>query len=363
MKLTFIVTIDPVKDLSLLDVLLHSLNLQTAQTFNVAFYNQTLMDEAEIFSRLSVRPAFDYVFYSVDRSRFFGAYPVWDLYEIHNTLLDAGVVHEYFMALHMEEFFDVDYVEQASRVLEAQRFDIMFGNLSGGQVALEVVKPLLGAHTAAEFDRGVERLGLKGAHHWSFGYGPLFRRRRARALARDAFHLYLFRFRRTVAASRKGYRKLGSYTAEDVYFMRRDFAERYNWFLRGHPMCFEDIHICEQPGICELGRELAKITEFPVYFNLRRIYHLTHRKYYFQLVDEEFTSGLLRYEADDPILNALKKAILMYRAGEMSLAEALRYSRQNPERTGTQNMNYAYHMKYLEEARRRNRASVPRGSS
>jgi hypothetical protein len=359
MKLTFIVTIDPVKDLSLLDVLVHSLNLQTAQTFNVAFYNQTLLDEAEIFSRLSVRPAFDYVFYSIDRSRFFGAYPVWDLYEFHNTLLDAGVVHEYFMALHMEEFFDIDYVEQASRVLKAQQFDIMFGNLSGTQVELETVKPLLSAHTAAEFDRGVERLGLKGSHHWSFDYGRLFGSRRASALARDIFHLYLFKFRRSVAASRKGYRKLRAYMAEDLYFMRRDFAERYNWFLRGHTMRFEDIHICEQEGICELGRELAKITEFPVYFDLRRIYHLTHRKYYFQLVDEEFTSALLCHEEDDPILNALKKAILMYRAGEMSLAEALRYSRRNPERTGTQNMNYAYHMKYLEEAGRRNGVPAP----
>lgn len=356
MKLTFIVTIDPIKDLSLLGVLLQSLNLQTAQTFNVAFYNQTLMDEAEIFSRLSVRPAFDYVFYSVDRSRFFGGYPLWDLYEFHNTLLDAGVVNEYFMALHMEEFFDADYVEQATKVLQERRFDIMFGNLSGTQVELEAVKPLLGAHTAAEFDRGVEQLGLKRSHHWSFDYGRLFGSRRARALARDAFHLYLFKFRRKVAASPKGYRKLRSYMAEDLYFMRRDFAERYNWFLRGHPMCFEDVHICEQEGVCELGRELARITEFPVYFNLSRIYHLTHRKYYFQLVDEGFTSALLAYEVDDPILNALKKAIAGYRAGTMSLREALAYSRRNPEGTGTQNVNYAYHMKYLEEARRRNGA-------
>lgn len=351
MRLTFIVTIDPVKDLALLNVLLHSLNLQTATGFNVAFYNQTLLTEAEIFSRLGVRPAFDYVFYSIDREKFFGKYPLWDLYQFHNTLLDAGVVNEYFMSLHMEEFFDVDYVHNATRVLERKGFDIMFGNLSGTQLELEAVKPLLSQRTAADFDRHVRRLGLNRAHHWSFDHSRLLRSHRPNVLKRDAFHLYLFKFRRRVASTRKGYRKLKAYMAEDLYFMKRDFAERHNWFLRGHPMYFEDIHICEQEGVCELGRELARITAFPIYFNLSRIYHLTHRKYYFQLVDEEFTSSLLRYEVNDPILGALKKAIVMYRAGEMSLAQALQYSRRNPEGTGTQNMNYAYHMKYLNRNR------------
>jgi len=62
MKLTFIVIIDPVKDISLLNILIHPLNLQTTKSFNVIFYNQTLMDEAVIFSRLNVRPTFDYLY-------------------------------------------------------------------------------------------------------------------------------------------------------------------------------------------------------------------------------------------------------------------------------------------------------------
>ena len=35
--------------------------------------------------------------------------------------------------------------------------------------------------------------------------------------------------------------------------MSRRFAETHNWFLKGHRLYFEDIHICQQPGVCELG--------------------------------------------------------------------------------------------------------------
>jgi len=80
---------------------------------------------------------------------------------------------------------------------------------------------------------------------------------------------------------------------------------------------------------------------------LRRIYHLQHPKYYYQLVDDEFTQRLLEYDTEDPILQAHKKAIAMYRSGIASLAEALAYTRQNAESTGTQNVNYKYHMLYL----------------
>jgi hypothetical protein len=352
MKLTFIITIDPVKDVSLLNVLIHSLNLQTSKAFNVAFYNQTLMDEHTIFSGLAVRPAFDYRFYSIEKKNFFGKYPLWDIYQFHSTLLETDVVNEYFMSLHIEEFFDVDYVDKVIRVLEDRGFDIMFGNLSATRIDYETIKPILGATTADEFDRYVEQYGLKASYHWSFDYGRLLHWRRASAVTRDVLQLYLFKFRRTVGSTRKGYRKLKKYMAEDLYFMKRDFARRYNWFLRGHPMYFEDIHICEQKGVCELGKELKKITPFPIYFNLSKIYHLTHDKYYFQLVDDEFTRALLRYDVDEPILNALKKAIAMYQAGHVTLAQALEYTRKNPEGTGTQNLNYAYHMRYLNEARR-----------
>jgi hypothetical protein len=351
MKVTFIVTIDPVKDMGLLNVLVHSLNLQTSKAFSVVFYNQTLVGEDAILSALRIRPTFEYLFYSIDRRHFFGRYPVWDLYAFHNTLLDAGVVNEYFMSLHMEEFFDVDYVENAIKVLQERQFDIMFGNLSATRLSCGTIEPLLETRTAEEFARCVEQRGLKNSYHWSFGHRPLFSSRSVRSLRRELLHLYLFKFSRKVAATRTGYRRVGTYMAEDLYFMKREFAERYNWFLRGHRMYFEDIHICEQKGVCELGKELKKITEFPVYFNLKRIYHVTHGRYYFQLVDEEFTTSVLRHAVDDPILGALRKAISMYHTGQITLAEALEYTRKNPERTGTQNLNYQYHMKYLEQAR------------
>jgi len=352
MKLTFIVTIDGIKNMALLNALVHSLNLQTSQAFNVVFYNQTLMDDDAIFEGLRIRPSFEYRVYRIDRKQFFGRYPVWDLYEFHNALLDADVLSEYFMSLHMEEFFDVDYVENALNVLRERHFDIMFGNLSETRLDHETIEPLLRTTTAGAFRRCIEQQGLQRSLHWSFGSRRPFASRNVRSLAHEMLHLYLFRFRRNVRPTRKGYRRLATYMAEDLYFMKREFARRHNWFLRGHHMYFEDIHICEQPGVCELGRELKKITAFPVYFNLSRIYHLTHGKYYFQLVDEEFTSALLRYELDDPIVDALKNAISMYREGKVTLHQALEYTRKNPERTGTQNLNYAYHMKYLNRARR-----------
>ena len=112
-------------------------------------------------------------------------------------------------------------------------------------------------------------------------------------------------------------------------------------------MYFEDVHICEIPGVCHLGRELKKVTKFPAYFNLRNIYHISHSRFYFQLQDEDFTSGMQNLETDDPILLALKEAINQYKSGEMTMWQALNYSRRNPLGTGTQNLNYKYHLKYL----------------
>ena len=114
-------------------------------------------------------------------------------------------------------------------------------------------------------------------------------------------------------------------------------------------MYFEDIHICEQQGVCELSRELQRLTVFPVYFNRRRLYHLRHARRYYQLVDDTFTRLMLRRPTDDPILGALKEAIEMYRDGRMSVEDALTYSRQNHKETGTQNLNYRYHMLYLRD--------------
>ncbi|MGH7962492.1 MAG: hypothetical protein ACRERD_11815, partial [Candidatus Binatia bacterium] len=194
--------------------------------------------------------------------------------------------------------------------------------------------------------------GVKDSYHWSFKYEPLFHSKDINTLdintlKQNAMKLFLFRLRRTLKATNKGYINVGMYMAEDVYLMKREFAKRYNWFLRGHPMYFEDIHICEQRGTCELGKELKKITRFPIYFNRRKIYHIEHEKYYYQLVDNEFTRLMLGYQTDDPILTALKKAITMYREKNLSFDQALTYTRKNIEGTGTQNLNYKYHMMYL----------------
>jgi hypothetical protein len=348
MRLTFIVTIDPVKDISLLNILILSLNLQTTKGFNVVFYNQTLMDEGGIFSRLTVKPTFDYLFYSIDKEYFLGKYPIWDLYEFHNTLLGDNVLNEYFMSLHVEEFLDVDYVENAIKVLQKNDFDIMFGNLARTQMNYIEIKPILAAETAEEFDRYLKHTRVKDACHWTFNYYPMFylRNMNINSLKKNALKLFHFGFKKRVKPNERGFAKLQRYY-EDVYFIKKEFAEQYNWFLRGHNMYFEDIQISEQKGVCELSKELRKITEFPIYFNLRRIYHIAHEKYYYQLVDDEFTTLMLNYETDDPILNALKKAIVMYREGELSLKRALTYTRKNSDGTGTQNLNYKYHMKYL----------------
>jgi hypothetical protein len=99
--------------------------------------------------------------------------------------------------------------------------------------------------------------------------------------------------------------------------------------------------------VCELGKEIAKLTEFPVYFSKANMYHVNHRRFYYQLEDEEFTSQILALQTPNPILQSLKRAIRKYRNGELSLSDALRYTRQNPEGDGTQNLNYKYHMAEL----------------
>ena len=38
-------------------------------------------------------------------------------------------------------------------------------------------------------------------------------------------------------------------------------------------MYFEAIQLYDIPEVCELGRELAGLTDFPTYFNMSKIYH------------------------------------------------------------------------------------------
>jgi len=55
----------------------------------------------------------------------------------------------------------------------------------------------------------------------------------------------------------------------------------------------------------------------------------------------------LKMETDDPVIRSLQFAVREHRRGTFSIFEALRYSRQNPQREGTQDMNYRYHVRYL----------------
>jgi hypothetical protein len=326
MRLTLLVTIDSVKPLQLLDVLIHSLNLQTSQDFDVIFFNQTRRPESSIREQLRCPPRFSHSYWSLPSSEFLGEYALWDLYEFHSAMLDEGRIGDYLMSLHMEEFLDSDYVEEATKLLGEHSFDILFGNLRRTELTVDQAAEFLACNSRQDFQRAIADLGAATSPHWSVrpsrpdvGFEP----------------------------TPQGFRQLPKYEHEDVFLMSRRFAEAYNWFLKGHRLYFEDIHICQQPGVCELGPILAKLTRFPVYFNARRIYHIQHGKSYFQIEDQTFTDLLLKMKTDDPILRSLQYAVMEHRRGALSVSQALRYSRQNPRREGTQDMNYRYHVRYL----------------
>jgi hypothetical protein len=327
MRLTLLVTIDSVKPLQLLDILIHSLNLQTSQDFDVVFFNQTPYPESHLRGQLQCEPRFLHSYWTVPRSDLLGRHPLWDLYAFHTAMLDEGRIGDYLMSLHMEEFLDSDYIEEVSKLLVEYSFDILFGNLRRTALTLDQATFLLGCSSPGDFQRALTRMGAATSPHWSV-------RRFSRPDA--AFDL-----------TPQGFHRFAEYAAEDVYMMSRRFAETHNWFLKGHHLYFEDIHFCQQPGVCELGRILAKLTRFPVYFNARKIYHLQHHKFYFQIEDRPFTDLLLKMKTDDPVIRSLQFAVQEYRRGAFSIFEALRYSRQNPRREGTQDMNYQYHVRYL----------------
>jgi hypothetical protein len=327
MRLTLLVTIDSVKPLQLLDILIHSLNLQTSQDFDVVFFNQTLRQESHLRSELRCAPRFPHSYWMLPHSDFLGEHPLWDLYAFHSAMLDEGRIGDYLMSLHMEEFLDSDYIEEVSKLLSAHSFDILFGNLRRTELTVDQASSLLGCSSPRDFQRALTHMGVATSPHWS-----------------------VQRHSRTDAAfdpTPQGFHQFQEYAQEDVYLMSRRFAEMHNWFLRGHRLYFEDIHFCQQPGVCELAPILAKLTRFPVHFNARKIYHLPHHKFYFQIEDRPFTDRLLKMQTDDPVIRSLQFAVWEHRRGAFSLSEALRYTRQNPRREGTQDMNYRYHIRYL----------------
>ena len=242
-------------------------------------------------------------------------------------MLDEGRIGDYLMSLHMEEFLDSDYIEEVAKLLSQYSFDILFGNLRRTELTVDQAASLLGCCSRRDFQRALSFIGAATSPHWSVG---------GHSKLNAAFD-----------PTPQGFHQFPEYAHEDLYLMSRRFAETHNWCLKGHHLYFADIHFCQQPGVCELGPILAKLTRFPVYFNARRIYHLPHPKFIFQIEDRAFTDLLLNMKTDDPILRSLKFAVLQYRRGAFSISEALRYSRKNPRREGTQDMNYQYHIRYL----------------
>jgi hypothetical protein len=334
MHLTILVTIDPVKPLPLLNILIHSLNLQTSQSFDVIFFNQTHHPESHIRKQLRCVPRFPHSYWTLPRANFLGNYPLWDLYAFHTAMLDEGRIGDYLMSLHMEEFLDSDYIEEVSKVLAEHSFDILLGNLRRTELTVDQAMVLLGCSSPRDFQRALALMGAAASPHWTVVRKRSVAGRQSKPDA--AFD-----------PTPQGFNQFSEYVDEDVYLMSRRFAERHNWFLKGHSLYFEDIHFCQKPGVCELGPVLAKLTRFPVYFNARKIYHLRHHKFIFQIEDRTFTDLLLKMETDDPVIRSLQFAILEHRRGAFSVTEALRYSRRNPRREGSQDMNYRYHIRYL----------------
>jgi hypothetical protein len=358
MRLTLLVTIDSVKPLGLLDVLIHSLNLQTSQDFDVVFFNQTTLPESQLRRQLRCAPRFPHSYWTLPSTDFLGQHPVWDLYAFHTTMLDEGRIGDYLMSLHMEEFLDSDYIEEVSKLLGEHSFDILFGNLRRTGLTVDAASYLIRCSSSRDFQRALTEMGAAASPHWSVR-APAARLSRVRgpAVLLSLYRLWRGNRRASAITDSKpdaafdptphGFHQFPEYGDEDVYLMSRRFAERHNWFLKGHHLYFEDIHFCQQPGVCELGPILAKLTRFPVYFNARKIYHIQHNNFYFQIEDRLFTDLLLKLETDDPCIRSLQFAVREYRRGALSISEALRYSRKNSQREGTQDMNYRYHIRYL----------------
>ncbi len=348
MKISFIVVIDPVKGIHHLNILIHAMNLQTSNAFDVIFYNQTALEEDQIFASLTVAPRFSYRFHSIDQEFLFGGYPVWDLYGFHSYLLKEDLVQDYLMCLHMEEFPDPDYVKNAIEVLGKHDLDILFGNLCRTKHFYKDVAGALECESARDLRRFLKVTGIAGSPHWAFKPNRDTARQKRRLFNLKLDRHLDYRSHGQLRPNRRGYSRLAK--CEDLYFMKKSFARKYNWFLEGHSMYFEDIHLCNKKGVCELVPEIQRLTKYPLYFNLSCMYHIEHGKYYYQLENQDFAREFLKYETDDVILKTLRRAIIRYQSGELNLKDALTYTRRNDQGTGTQNLNYVYHMRYLREA-------------
>jgi hypothetical protein len=220
MRLTLLVTIDSIKPLNLLEILVHSLNLQTSQNFDVIFCNQTLLSESRLKNQLRCAPRFSHSFWTLPSSAFFGEYPLWDLYAFHAAMIDEGRIGDYLMSLHMEEFLDSDYIAEVSNLLSDHPFDILLGNLRRTSLTADQASFLLKCDSPQDFQRALAYIGAATSPHWSV---------RTDSKPDAAF-----------APTPERFHQLPEYAQEDLYLMSRRFAETHNWFLKGHHLYLEE---------------------------------------------------------------------------------------------------------------------------
>lgn len=142
------------------------------------------------------------------------------MYEFHSFLLAQDYVHDYFMALHMEEFLDVDYVAHVLEVLSKNPLDILFGNLTRSRISYEEIAPLLTRTNAAEYDAYLDQLAIKQAPHWCF-YSDKFLPYNREALRENLLNFWGFGLRQKLKPTARGFTVAPRYIAEDVFFMKR----------------------------------------------------------------------------------------------------------------------------------------------
>ena len=337
MIITYIVTISPVIEYKYLNILIHSFNLQTDKNFNVIFYNQTLESKEQIFNYLDVKPHFKYKFLHNNLDIFFGKYPAWNLFGFHNYLIKNNLVGDYFISLHMEEFLEPDYNKNAIKILNNNNFDILFGNLYDTQISYNNIREIINKKNRLDFYNYIEFLNIHKSKKWGAPNRNPFLNKKLNQILQNVKKRKFLNRKKQLSAKNSGFTTLPDYILEDVYFMSKNFALRTGWFDIKEPPYFEDIHVNHR-----LKYALKKLIDFPIYFNSSKMYHLNHGKYYFQIVDEEFTNKLLDYNTNSKVLNSLKESITLYKKNKLTAKEALKRSRNMKD--GSANLTSNYHL-------------------
>lgn len=339
MRISYIITISPVIDISYLEILITSLNLQSCRGFDVIFYNQTHLNEKELFDVLGVPIEFPYTFYSIPKEYFLGKYPIWDLYSFHQYLLSNDLVSDYFISLHMEEFLDVDYTKDAIDILSNNGFEVLFGNLCNTNLDYNDIRSINKITSEKELTQYIEKYVKTVCWKWGLPVGLKVISKSWNRIIANFKNYKSLSWRYNLKPTLSGFTKFREYGLEDVYLMSKDFAKRYGWFNSPVKLYFEDIHINR-----ELSGDLKRIIEFPVYMNKSKVYHICHGKYYYQLEDKIFSDGLLAYDTDNPILLSIKHAIQLLRDNpSLGLGKALSLTRRNKGSVGSANFNVQFH--------------------